>query len=204
MLGGRHERIHPAVTTLSQACLMLRSASSPRLQKGSRLVNWKHYFNWGKIWETKYVPKSCSNCRKCTTCTFAGSSITQKERIQLEYIERGISHDSVRKVFNVEYPFMEDPREALTDNRRQAVAYAMSLEKKLEKHNLKPGFDEELQKFLDTKSLREISEEEQRRWGGTCTLCATPACCESRLTVNSTTHSDNHKLQRPSDRQEPQ
>ena len=65
-------------------------------------------------------------------------------------------------MFNVKYPFPEDPREALTDNRKQAVAYAMSLEKKLEKHNLKQGFDEEFQKFLDTKSLREISEDEQR------------------------------------------
>ena len=75
-----------------------------------------------------YIPKSCSNCKKCSTCTFAGSSITQMERIQLEYIKRGISHDAESNVFRVKYPFLEDPREALTDNRRQAVAYALSLE----------------------------------------------------------------------------
>ena len=39
VLGGRHERIHPAVTTLSQACLMLRSANSPSLQKSFKQVS---------------------------------------------------------------------------------------------------------------------------------------------------------------------
>ena len=68
-------------------------------------------------------------------------------------------------VFNIKYPFLEDPREALTDNRKQAIAYALSLEKKLEKHKLKEGFDQEFQKFLDTNSLREIPEAEQRKWG---------------------------------------
>ena len=85
VLGGRHERIHPAVTTLSQACLMLRSANSPSLQKSFKQVSkLKSLFQLGEDMGN-YVPKSCSNCQKCTTCTYAGSSITQKERIQLEY-----------------------------------------------------------------------------------------------------------------------
>ena len=166
VLGGRHERIHPAVTTLSQACLMLRSASSPSLQKSFKQISkLESLFQLGEDMGN-YIPKSCSNCRKCTTCTFAGSSITQKERIQLEYIERGISHDREEKVFRVKYPFLEDPREALTDNRKQAVAYALSLENKLQKQNLKSGFDEEFQKFIDSKSLRESLEEEQKNWSG--------------------------------------
>ena len=64
----------------------------------------------------------------------------------------------------MKYPFLEDPREALTDNRRQAVAYAMSLEKKLNRHKLKDQFDEEFQKFITTKSLRKITEEEMQAW----------------------------------------
>ena len=39
VLGGRHERVHPAVTRLSQACLMLRSASTPSLQKRFKINN---------------------------------------------------------------------------------------------------------------------------------------------------------------------
>ena len=164
VLGGRHERIHPAVTTLSQACMMLRGAEVPSLQKSFKQIRKSEsLFQLGEDMGN-YVPKSCSNCKKCSTCTFAGSSITQKERIQLEYIERGIVHDETEKVFKVKYPFLEDPREALTDNRRQAIAYAMSLEKKLQKQNLKEGFDAKFQKFINTKSLREISDEEQRNW----------------------------------------
>ena len=80
----------------------------------------------------------------------------------MEYIERGISHDKVNRLFNVKYPFLEDPREALTDNRRQAIVYATSLEKKLDKHQLADKFDEELQKYVKTKSLHKITEEEMQ------------------------------------------
>ena len=76
-----------------------------------------------------YVPKTCSNCKNCTACSFAGRAITQKERLELEHIERGIKYDKEMKSFTVKYPFLEDPREALSDNRKQAMAYAFSLEK---------------------------------------------------------------------------
>ena len=49
------------------------------------------------------------------------------------------------------YPFLEDPKEALTDNRKQAMTYAMSLEKKLVKHQLSSQFEPEFQKFIETK-----------------------------------------------------
>jgi hypothetical protein len=105
----------------------------------------------------EYIPKTCSNCRKCTICTFAGKAISQKERIKLEYIERGITHNKEKKQFNVKYPFLEDPRDALTDNRKQAIEYASSLEKTLDKHQLADKFDEEFQKFVLTKSLSKDS-----------------------------------------------
>ena len=92
--------------------------------------------------------------------------IRQKERIELEYIEPGIKHDKKNNIFNIKYPFLEDPREALTDNRRQAIAYATSLEKKLEKHKLRQQFAEEFQKFISSKSLRQLTEEEMAKWAG--------------------------------------
>ena len=117
VMGGRHEQILSEVSTLSQACRMLRGAKSPTKQQQFRIKQMDDMFQLGDTLGD-YIPKSCSNCRKCTTCTFAGKAISQKERIELEYIERGISHDKVNKLFNVKYPFLEDPREALTDNRR--------------------------------------------------------------------------------------
>ena len=165
ILGGRHDKISPKKSNLSQACQMLRQATAPANQKSFKVKQLDHLFQLGDEMGN-YIPKSCSNCRKCSTCTFAGSSITQKERIQLEYIERGIEHSEEENIFRVKYPFLEDPREALTDNRSQAVAYAMSLEKKLEKHNLREKFDGEFDKFLETKSLREIEPSEMKRWAG--------------------------------------
>ena len=165
ILGGRHEKINPEKTNLSQACQMLRQATAPANQKNFKVKQLDHLFQLGDEMGN-YIPKSCSNCKKCSTCTFAGSSITQKERIQLEYIERGIEHKEEENIFKIKYPFLEDPREALTDNRSQAVAYGMSLEKKLDKHNLREKFDEEFTKFLDTKSLREIDPGEMRKWAG--------------------------------------
>ena len=107
-----------------------------------------------------YVPKTCNNCRKCQSCTFAGSSISQRDRLELEYINRGITYDEENCQFKVRYPFIEDPAEALTDNRKQAIAYGLSLEKKLEKNGMKENFNTEFEKFLTTKSLREITKKE--------------------------------------------
>ena len=165
ILGGRHNRIKPGESSLSQGCQMLRQATAPPVQKTFRVKQMDHLFQLGDEMGN-YIPKSCSNCRKCTTCTFAGSSITQKERIQLEYIERGIEHREEENIFKIKYPFLEDPREALTDNRSQAIAYGLSLEKKLDKHDLRGRFDEEFAKFIETKSLREIGQAEMRAWEG--------------------------------------
>ena len=165
VMGGRHEKIQPDVSTLSQTCRMLRGAKSPTKQQQFRLKQMDDMFMLGDTMG-EYIPKSCSNCRKCTTCTYAGKAISQKERIELEYIERGITHNKEKKQFDVKYPFLEDPRDALTDNRRQAIAYATSLEKKLDKHQLTKKFDEEFEKFLQTKSLRKIPDEELKTWDG--------------------------------------
>ena len=151
----RHNRIFPTPSYLSQACNMLRRQKSPITQKHYRIKYMDSLFQLGDTMGD-YIPKTCSNCKKCTICTFAGISITQKERIQHEYIERGISHDKENNVFRIKYPFLEDPREALTDNRRQALAYATSLEKKLTKHKLKDKFDEyALRSIQDTPQIQE-------------------------------------------------
>ena len=114
-----------------------------------------------------YIPKTCNNCKKCRSCSFAGRAISQKERQELEYIEKGITYNAEKQEFTVKYPFLEDPAEALSDNRRQAIAYGLSMEAKLKKTGMKTKFDEEFQKFIDTKSIREIPMEEQTAW----TLC---------------------------------
>jgi hypothetical protein len=103
ILGGRHEGIFPAQMELSQACMMMRRAAAPIAQKSFSIKQMDHLFQQGDTMGD-YIPKSCNNCKNCSTCTFAGRSISQKERIELEYIERGISHDEEKNVFNIKYP----------------------------------------------------------------------------------------------------
>ena len=100
VMGGRHEQIQPDVSTLSQACGMLRGAKSPTTQQQVTLKQMDDRFMLGDTMG-EYITKSCSNCRKCTTCTYTGKAISQKERIELEYIERGITHDKEKKQFDV-------------------------------------------------------------------------------------------------------
>ena len=89
ILGGRHEEIHPARTELSQACLMLRRAEAPGMQKTFRLKHGQDFFQLGETMGD-YVPKTCNSCKSCTACSFAGRAISQRDRVELEYIERGI------------------------------------------------------------------------------------------------------------------
>ena len=97
ILGGRHEKIFPAQMELSQACMMLRRAAAPVAQKNFHIKQMDNLFQQGDTMGD-YIPKTCSNCKNCSTCTFAGRSISQKERIELEYIERGITHDENNNV----------------------------------------------------------------------------------------------------------
>jgi hypothetical protein len=89
ILGGRHKNIFPAQMELSQACMMLRRAAAPVAQQNCHIKQMDNLFQQGDTMGD-YIPKTCSNCKNCSTCTFAGRSISQKERIELEYIERGI------------------------------------------------------------------------------------------------------------------
>ena len=165
MLGGRHEKIHPAKMEFSQACMMMKRAPPPGAQKMFRIRHGEDMFQLGDNMGD-YIPKTCNNCRQCTSCTFAGRAISQKDRLELDYIERGITYNEDKQEFNVKYPFLEDPKEALSDNRKQAIAYGLSLEKKLVKGGLREQFETEFQKFIESKSLREIGEEEMETWQG--------------------------------------
>ena len=70
LLGGRHDKIFPGRTRLAQGCQMLRQATAPPIQKTFRVKQMDHLFQLGDEMGD-YIPKSCSNCRKYSTCTFA-------------------------------------------------------------------------------------------------------------------------------------
>jgi hypothetical protein len=71
ILGGRHKNIFPAQMELYQACMIMRRPAAPVAQKSFRIKQMDKLFQQGDtIWD--YIPKLCSNCKNCSTCTFAG------------------------------------------------------------------------------------------------------------------------------------
>jgi hypothetical protein len=126
---------------LSQACMMMRRAATPIAQKSSRTKPIESMDNQFQQGDTmgNCIPESYNNCNNCSTGTFAGRTISQKERF-----ERGITHNEENTEFKIKDPRFEDPREALTDSRGQATDYATSLEKKHEKHQLLQKIEQNL------------------------------------------------------------
>jgi hypothetical protein len=68
--------------------------------------------------------------------------------------------------FQIKYPFLEDPKRALSDNRSQAIGYHVSLEKKLDRNGFTEQFHTEFDKFITSNSIREIPSDELAEWTG--------------------------------------
>ena len=88
--------------------MMMRRAAAPVAQKSFRIKQMDKLFQQGDTM-VDYIPKICNNCKNCSTCVFAGRSISQKERIELEYIDCEITHNEKNNVFNIKYPFLDPP-----------------------------------------------------------------------------------------------
>ena len=78
VLGGRHEKIFPEQVILSQACNMLKRSAAPVAQQSFRIKQMDSLFQLGDSMGD-YIPKTCSNCKKCSTCTFAGIYYSERE-----------------------------------------------------------------------------------------------------------------------------
>ena len=76
------------------------------------------------------------------------------DRLELDYIEQGLLYFKKSKSFSGKYPFLEDPKTTLTDNRSQDIAYGRSLEKTLAKKNLREQFTGNLTNLFLIKSMR--------------------------------------------------
>ena len=165
LISGHHPALKGTSDILSKDCHFLRSSYLPTAQQCNRISAQQATFLAGEDMG-EFTPKACNDCRKCLQCSFAVRATSRKEQMELSYISQGVRYDEATKRFQVSYPFLEDPKEALTDNRKQAIAYSISLEKTLSKKQLTDTFNEEFQKFVDNGSLSELSEDEMRNWTG--------------------------------------
>ena len=113
-----------------------------------------------------YCPKRCSKCKTCTECPFSNRMLSEQEQFEYNLMEKGVKYDETRGNFKIQYPFLQDPSIALTDNWGQAVAMATSLEKRLLKEGFVDEFNVEFGKMKEKGAIVELSQLEMDQWGG--------------------------------------
>ena len=113
-----------------------------------------------------YCPKRCSKCKTCTECPFSNRMLSEQEQFEYNLMEKGVEYDEARGNFKIQYPFLQDPSTALTDNWGQAVAMAASLEKRLVKEGFVEEFNMEFAKMREKGAIVELSQLEMDQWGG--------------------------------------
>ena len=165
ILAGHHPVLMGKSDALSEECHFLRSASPPSDQQCFKIAAYDTTLLAGEAMG-EYSPKACNSCKSCTMCSFASRSMSQREKKELNYIASGIRYIADERRFQVSYPFLEDPKEALSDNRHQAIACAASLERTLTKKGLTDIFHVEFQKFIDNRSISEVLGQEMKDWTG--------------------------------------
>ena len=113
-----------------------------------------------------YCPKRCLKCKGCTDCAFSTRMLSDEEQFEYNLIEKGVEYNEVDKVFDVKYPFLKDPKIALTNNFRQAAAMAERLEKTLKKQDFVSEFNKEFARMVEKRALVELTQLEIDQWDG--------------------------------------
>ena len=172
LLGGSHLSLRGQPTVWNEDVSYIRLASisnntsvvSMDANRVSLSVKPSHEFFEADIMGVE-PPRRCGNCRKCKECTFIGQQCSQEEQYQYQVIESKIHYVEGENCFQVEYPFLDDPK-ILSENRGQVIKIAQREERKLEKEGLLQHFNEEFDKMLAYGAVVELSEEDMHIWTG--------------------------------------
>ena len=111
------------------------------------------------------IPRRCRYCRGCRECGFRARQLTYTEATELSVIEKGLTLDTVKKVWTAEYPFATDPS-ILKNNYSQAYACMSSLEKRLAKYDQTSQFNEQFDDAVSRGVFRELSKDEADSYTG--------------------------------------
>lgn len=111
------------------------------------------------------VPRRCKHCKGCKECGFKASQLTWTEANELSHIEKGLTLDTVNRIWTAQYPFHTDPSN-LQDNYYQAHACLLSLEKRLSKNQDLEGFNAQFKDAVDRGVFQELSEEDAANYNG--------------------------------------
>ena len=110
-------------------------------------------------------PRRCKKCRGCPLSSFRGQKHTEKETLEYKMIEQGVKHNPETDLFEVDYPFIDDPAK-LSNNFGQAIKIAESEEKKLLREGLTDEFNQKFDEFLELGTIAEVSQAEMDSWTG--------------------------------------
>ena len=111
------------------------------------------------------IPRRCKHCKGCKECGFKANQLTWTESKELSHIEKGLTLDTVKKVWTAEYPFHTDPT-VLQDNFYQAQACLLSLEKRLVRNKELDQFNAQFKDAVDRGVFQEINKKEASLYQG--------------------------------------
>ena len=111
------------------------------------------------------APRRCKRCAGCPVCSFSGQQHTEKEALEYQMIEKGVKYVADKEMFEVNYPFIDDPGK-LSDNFFQAIRIAEREEHKLRKEGLTEEFNDKFQEMLNLGTIAEVSQLEMDNWCG--------------------------------------
>ena len=111
------------------------------------------------------IPRRCKYCRGCKECGFRAKALTWTEAKELAEIEKGLTLDTVNKVWTAEYPFNTDPS-ILKNNYSQAFACMASMERRLIKCKQTEAFNEQFNDAVNRGVFTEVNKEEADKYEG--------------------------------------
>ena len=145
-------------------------------------------------------PRRCGSCSTCKSCSVRAQDMTRREQEELGLIENNIHVDLDQNKVMFRYPLVKDPT-LLTDNRSQARAMALGLEKRLKIRNELDEYNCEMAGFVARGVLRQISGEEMSKWEGPINYVshhgvAKPGSASTKLRIvsNSSLNNNNNGL----------
>ena len=140
------------------------------------------------------IPGSCPNCKDCRQCQYEVCDMTYREKKELEALRKSVELDLLNDMVRASYPEI-NPELEFKNNKWQAAAMGLSLEKTLNKAGIMETYNAEFQDLIDRDCIEPVSPQEIEEWeaiGGKVSYIshhpvfipdkATTPCC---LVINS-------------------
>jgi hypothetical protein len=111
------------------------------------------------------VPRRCAFCKNCKECTHKMVSLSWEENAELAIIEEGLTLDEANCKWTAKYPFIISPT-IMKDNKKQAEACMVRLEKQLIKKDDLEAFNEQFNDTVERGVFKKLTPKEAAAWGG--------------------------------------